>query len=163
MRKVGLLRSKTSILRPHFLALLAEALEKAGETRAGLNVLEEALAVAQHTGERYYEAELYRLKGELLRKVPKGRAVSRAATAGRSAVTVESSAVMNAEICFKQSIAIAQRQKANALGLRAAMSLARLYQTHGRNKEARDLVTETYDRFTEGFDTAARALLDELS
>ena len=111
----------------------------------GLRVLEEALTTADSTGERYYEAELYRLKGEQLR----------------------SSEVADAEDCFNQSIRIAQRQKARSLELRAVMSLSRLYQNQGRQQTALGLLTQTYHGFTEGFDTAdlrdAKALLNALS
>ena len=66
-------------VRPHFLALLAEALDKARQVEEGLRVLEEALALVHRNGERYYQAELYRLKGELLLMQSKGRAVSQTA------------------------------------------------------------------------------------
>ena len=82
-------------------------------------------------------------------------------------VVAEPPAVTNAEGCFNQSIKIAQRQKAKSLELRAVMSAARLYQNQGRPEEARSLLAEVYDRFTEGFDTMdlreAKVLLDALS
>jgi predicted ATPase len=72
-----------------------------------------------------------------------------------------------AEGCFSQSIKIAQQQKAKSWELRSVMSLARLYQTRGKQKEARDLLARVYDSYTEGFDEVdlreAKALLDELS
>ena len=140
----------TRLLRPHFLSLLAEALEKAGRPDEGLCVLEDALAMADSTGERYYEAELYRLKGEQLLAV----------------VDSESSAVADAEACFNESIKIAQRQQARSFELRAVVSLVRLQKTRGKQTTAFGLLTETYQRFTEGFETMdlrdAKALLDEL-
>jgi predicted ATPase len=157
----------TELLRPHFLALLAEALDKAGHGAESLRVLEAALQVADRHGERYYEAELYRLKGELLLKHTTARAVSQAAMVGKNSVEVELLAVTNAEACFNRSIKIAQRQKAKSLELRAAMSSARLYQDQVRREEARGLLEQIYNRFTEGFDTTdlreAKALLTELS
>ena len=79
----------------------------------------------------------------------------------------EPASIAQAEACFNQSIEIAQQQKAKSWELRAAMSLARLYQNQGKKKEARGLLAQIYDRFTEGFDTVdlreAKALLDELS
>src|SRR4029453_9199367 len=79
----------TEVIRPHFLSLLAEALNKTLRVDAGLRVLEEALAVAHSNGECYYQAELYRLKGELLLKQSKGRAVSQVATGGKPVVISE--------------------------------------------------------------------------
>jgi len=156
----------TELLRPHFSALLAEALDKSRLDEEALRVLEDALQVADRHGERYYQAELYRLKGELLLKKTTARAAS--AVVGEAAVDFsESPPVFSAEACFNQSIKIAQRQKAKSLELRAAMSLAHLYQKLGKRDEARALVAQIYDRFTEAFDTvdlrAAKALLAELS
>jgi predicted ATPase len=96
-----------------------------------------------------------------------GRGLSRAATGGKAVVEAEPTAVAQAEACFSQSIKIAEQQKAKSWELRAVMSLARLYQNQGKQEEARRLLTQIYDRFTEGFDTVdlreAKALLDELS
>src|SRR5262249_18696231 len=103
----------TEVIRPHFLALLAQALDKSGKTEEALRVVEKAGAVARSNGERYYQSELYRLKGELLLKQ------------STTAMTV-------AEACFHQSIKTAQEQKAKSLELRAVASLARLHQTQGR-------------------------------
>ena len=101
------------------------------------------------TDERFYEAEIYRLKGELL--------------LGRS--TPDASP--RPETCFQQALAVARRQQAKSLELRAAMSLARLWQRQGKRAEARELLAPIYNWFTEGFDTAdlqeAKALLDALS
>jgi DNA-binding winged helix-turn-helix (wHTH) protein/predicted ATPase len=156
-----------NLMRPHFLALLVEALGKARRPEEGLRVVEEALAVAHRTGERSYQAELYRLKGELVLMQPTGRGGSRSAAGGKAVVEAGPTAVARAEGCFHQSIRIAQQQKAKSWELRAVMSLARLYRDQDKKEEARDLLTQIYARFTEGFDTTdlreAKALLDELS
>jgi len=134
--------------RPYYLALLAEAFGKAGQADEGLSVLTEALAAVHKTEERLYEAELYRLKGELL-----------------LSLSAENQA--EAEACFHKAIDIAQRQSAKSLELRAVMSLSRLLEMQGKTAEARQMLTEIYGWFTEGFDTAdlqeAKALLEELS
>ena len=157
----------TELVRPHFLGLLAEALGLARQPEEGLRTLEEALSVAQRGGEAYYEAELYRLKGEMLLIQAAGRGSSRAAPRGKAAIEAETTADGQAEACFNQSIKIAQKQKAKSWELRAVMSMARLYQKQSKQKEARTLLTYTYSRFTVGFATAdlreAKALLDELS
>ena len=102
------------LVRPHFLALLAEALSAVARYDDALRALEEALKLAQRTGEAYYEAELYRLKGEvLLLQDP-------------SAV-----AVADAEGCFAESLKIARWQKAKSWELRTAMSIARLHEQQG--------------------------------
>jgi predicted ATPase len=133
--------------RTHSLALLAEACGKAGQTTEGLAALEAALALVHKNAERYFEAEIYRLRGELLRHAQ-----------GRPDET---------EACFQQALAVARRQQARALELRAAMSLARLWQQHGKCRDAYDVLAPIYDWFTEGFDTVdlqdARALLEELA
>jgi predicted ATPase len=113
-------------------------------TEEGLSAVAEALDGVQQTGERYYEAELYRLKGEL--------------TLQRLSVTNP-----HAEACFQQAFEIARKQSAKSLELRAAMSLARLWQQQSKKAEARQLLAEIYSWFTKGFDTKdlqeAKALL----
>jgi DNA-binding winged helix-turn-helix (wHTH) protein/predicted ATPase len=157
----------TEVILPHFLALLGEALNKTGQVEEGLCILEEALAVVHRNGECYYLAELYRLKGELLLAQSAGRGGSRAAVGRKAVVEAEPPAFANAERCFSQSIEIAQRQAARSLELRVVMSLARLYQKQGKQQQARGLLAQIYDRFTEGFDTVdlreAKVLLDELA
>jgi predicted ATPase len=134
--------------QPYHLALLAEAYARAGQGEEGLPVLAEALMMVHNTGERNYEAELYRLKGELL--------LQHATGSSEAAAT-----------CFHQALDIARRQQAKSLELRAAMSLSRLWQQQGKRAEAYQLLAETYGWFTEGFDTAdlqeARALLEDLT
>ena len=136
------------LIRPYYLALLAEACAKGGQAEEGLSVLAEALATVHKTGERFYEAELYRLKGELL-------------LAQSTHQTTE------AETCFHQALDIARHQQAKSLELRAAMSLSRLWQRQGKRAAARQLLAEIYGWFTEGFDTAdlqeAKVLLEALS
>src|SRR6185436_4870437 len=143
----------TELLRPYFSALLAEAMGKARQHEGGLRLLEESLEVAHRSDDASYLAELYRTKGELLLMQVTDRGVSRAAAVGKAAFGGEPPGVAQAQICFSQSIKIAQQQKAKSLELRAVTSLARLYQTWDRQQEARMLLTEIYDRFTEGFDT----------
>ena len=116
----------------------------------------EALKAVENTGERFYEAELYRLKGELIRQRGEGRGQKE---------RKESEA--EAEVCYHRAIEVARSQQAKSLELRAAMSLSRLWQKQGKKAEARQLLAEIYGWFTEGFDTRdlkeAKALLDELS
>ena len=139
----------TALPLSHHLALWAEAYRQGGQVEAGLPMLAEAFAHLNNTGERYYEAELHRLKGECL-----------------LAQTDERCQEREAEECFQRALAIARRQQAKSLELRAAMSLARLWQQQGQRTEARALLAPLYGWFTEGFDTAdlreAKALLEEL-
>jgi predicted ATPase len=135
------------IARPSFLALLAEAHAAAGQAEGGLGILAEALALVDHTGERYWEAEVYRLKGELLLR----QAVPNAP---------------QAEACFQQALAVAHCRQAKSWELRAALSLSRLWQQQGKRAEVRELLAPIYGWFTEGFDTPdlqeAKALLEDL-
>jgi predicted ATPase len=128
------------------LAALAEALVKTGRPEEGLATLVEALALVEETDERYWEADLRRLKGDLL---------------------LRQGAEANAEASLHEAIAVAQRQGARSWELRATTSLARLWQKQGKRREARRMLAEVYDWFTEGFDTRdlkeARALLEELA
>jgi predicted ATPase len=138
------------------LAWLAEAYGQEGQAETGLAVLAEALALVDKNGERIYEAELYRLKGELL-LTQEGR---RLQAIGYRENTEE------AEACFLKAIEIARKQQAKSLELRATMSLARLWQQQGKKKDAHEMLADIYGWFTEGFDTVdlqeARALLAEL-
>jgi predicted ATPase len=134
--------------RPQYLALLAEAQGQHGQAAGGLVVLTEALATVGQTGEQSYEAEIHRLTGEL-----------------RWARTEADHAEV--EGALRQALAIARRQQAKSLELRAAVSLARLWQQQGKRAEVHELLAPVYGWFTEGFDTAdlqeAKALLDELA
>jgi class 3 adenylate cyclase/predicted ATPase len=133
--------------RPYLLALLAEAHGTIGEPEAGLMALAEALTRADTTGERWYESEIYRLKGELL-------------------LQQHTDNQAESEHCFQQAISIARSQQAKSWELRASTSLARLWQQQGKRQEAINLLAPVYHWFTEGFDTAdlqeAKALLDAL-
>jgi len=136
------------VWQPHMLALLAEVQGKVGRAAEGLHGLAEALTLVNKTGERFYEAEMHRLQGELL--------LQRAAPE-----------TQQAEACFHQALAIARHQEAKSLELRAAMSLSRLWQRQGKLAKACQLLAGVYGWFTEGFDTAdlqeAKALLGELT
>ncbi|MCZ6874286.1 MAG: AAA family ATPase [bacterium] len=132
---------------PYYLALLAEAGGQVGQTEEGLRLLAEAFAHLDKTQECWVEAELYRLRGNLLLAVSPDNHVESAT-------------------CFQQAIAIAQNQSAKSLELRAATNLARLWQSQGKRQDAYDLLVPVYEWFTEGFDTAdlqeAKELLQEL-
>jgi predicted ATPase len=161
------------ILRPSMLALLAEAYVYAGEIEAGLGVLEEALVTAEEHTERFYAAELQRLKGEfVLQKCQEISAnlTPRAICKGPAAdggVISPSLLQTEAEACFQNALHIAQRQRAKLLELRAAMSLSRLWRRQGKRVAARQLLGGVYGWFTEGFETAdlqeAEMLLEELA
>ena len=145
-----------TLQRTYFLAMLAEAYGKAGQAEEGLNILTEALTLVETTGERMWEAELYRLRGELLRASSSG-------SSSKQKADIET----EAEECFSKAIEVARRQQAKSLELRAVMSLSQLWSKGGRKEEARKLLGEIYGWFTEGYDTVdlkeAKALLDELS
>ncbi|MEE8549941.1 MAG: adenylate cyclase, partial [Gemmatimonadota bacterium] len=133
---------------PHYLAALAEAARANGRPEEGLDVLADAMAIVESTGERYMEAELHRLQGELLLDRSPGDHGP-------------------AESAFQEALSIARAQQAKSLELRAATSLARLWQAQAKTKAARELLAPVYERFTEGFDTKdlkeAKSLLDNLT
>ena len=133
--------------RAYQLSLLAEAQGAAGETGHGLETLEQALAHVEESDERLAEADIHRIKGDLL--LLSGESDERA------------------EECYHQSLDVARRQSAKSWELRTTISLARLWQKQGKNKEARELLAGIYGWFTEGFGTPdlmdAKALLEELS
>jgi predicted ATPase len=108
--------------------------------------------MAAKSEQHFYEAELYRLKGELTLQ---------------ASVQSREPKVKEAEACFFKAIEVARHQSAKSLELRAVMSLARLWQQQGKKNEARQMLAEIYDWFTEGFDTKdlqeATALLAELA
>jgi predicted ATPase len=152
---VAMIRQGISTLRsaglqgtiPCHLALLAEACGKAGRLEDGLQAIDDALTIVNNKGEHNFEAELYRLKGELqLRRDP---------------VATE-----EVETCLLKAISIARGQQAKSLELRAALSLATLWQRACKGAKARDLLAPISGWFSEGFDTAdlkaAGALLEEL-
>ena len=141
------------LFRPIRLCALAKAYATAGRFEEGLAAVAEAIAIVEKTDERLYEAELHRLKGDLVLR--------------RSGVETEPGVQTEAEECFRKAIEIAHRQEAKSLELRAVMSLSRLWQQQGKTTEARQMLAEIYGWFTEGFGTAdlkdAKALLDTLS
>ncbi len=134
--------------RTHYLALLAEAYGATGKHEEGLATIDEGLAMVEKTTEGYSEPELHRLQGVLLLQ-KNGRDGSQA------------------EACFRRAIDGARGRGAKSLELRAAMSLAGLWQSQGKGGEARRMLGETYGWFTEGFDTAdlqqAKAMLERLT
>jgi predicted ATPase len=138
----------------HWLGLLAEACAETGQFEEGMRLVADALTDVNRTGERFFEAELYRFRGELTLKQQ---------SSGQSRAT----SVKQAESCFGRAIAIARQQQAKSWELRATTSLARLLSQQDRRDEARAMLAEIYGWFTEGFDTAdlkdAKALLDELA
>jgi predicted ATPase len=151
---ISLVRSGSAAFRatgseawtPHYTALLARACEIAGQIDEAATLLDDALQIVERTGERWFEAELNRHKGQLqLRQ-------------GHREVSEE---------LYYKALSIAQEQEAKLWELRAAVSLARLRHNQGRRAEARELLAPIYGWFTEGFDTRdlklAKALLDELA
>jgi predicted ATPase len=136
------------LYRPYFLSLLAEAYGQAGQPEAALPVLAEAMTLVETTEERWWEAEVRRLRAALLLRLPNPQ-------------------VSQAEAACQQALAVARRQQAKALELRAALSLCRLWQQQGQQHDARALLAPIYGGFTEGFDTAdlqeAEALLEGLT
>jgi adenylate cyclase len=132
-------------VRPHCLALLAEQHGKNGNVGQSLSLLAESRAAVEANGGHMGEAEIYRTRGELL------------LMCGEEA---------EAETAFGRALAAARSQEAKSLELRAATSLARLWQKQGKSAEARGMLAEVYDWFSEGFDTPdlqdARTLLEQL-
>jgi predicted ATPase len=136
------------LTRPWYLAQLAEAYWQEGQGQEGLTVLKEALTIVNTTEERWWETEIQRLQGELL-------------------LVCSAEHTTEAEGCYQHALDIARRQQAKSLELRAAMSLARLWQQQDKHAAAYQLLANVYQWFTEGFETAdlkaARALLAELA
>jgi predicted ATPase len=136
----------TAVTLPSSLASLAEAYGQLGKVGEGLDLLDEALGLMDENSERCWEAELHRLRGELM--------LSNEEQAG-------------AEACFQRALDVARSQCARSWELRAATSLSRLWHRQGKGAEARALLQGIYDWFSEGFGTAdlveARATLDALA
>jgi TOMM system kinase/cyclase fusion protein len=143
----------TLFFQPFLLGMLAEALGKAGLPEEGLTSVTEALSIANATGERFWEAELYRLKGESILQCED--------QASRSTTLAE------AAESFRTAIDIAQRQAAKSLELRATISLSRLWRRQGKHVPARRMLAGICGWFTEGSDSheleEARLLLQEVS
>jgi tetratricopeptide (TPR) repeat protein len=149
---------------PHRLAMLADAHRQKGQVELWLGTVDEALAFVHKNAVRHYEAELYRLKGELLlRQAVETTGIS---VAKQKGAMQPSPLQTKAEDCFRQALDIAHRQHAKSLELRAAVSLSRLWQRQGKQAAARQMLAELYSWFTEGFDTLdlqeAQALLAAL-
>jgi predicted ATPase len=155
---------ETGMMRSEILAYQAEAQKELGNAETGLSVLAQALAFVEKNDERYYEVELYRLKGELtLQKL----SVVSSQLSDTDPRPLPFDPQGEAEACFLKALAIARQQQAKSWELRAATSLARLWQSQGKRPEAHKLLSEVYDWFTEGFDTKdlqeAKALVEDLS
>jgi predicted ATPase len=151
---ISLLRSGSAAYRatgaevwmPYHLARLAGTCEIAGQTEDAATLLDDAVLIVERTGERWFAAELNRLKGQLMLRQGHSDA---------------------AEELYRKALSIAEEQEAKLWELRASVSLARLRRDQGRRAEARNLLAPVYGWFTEGFDTPdlkqAKALLDELA
>ena len=141
------------IMRPYYLALLAEAHGKLRQGKEALSLIAEAQATMNNSRECWWEAELYRLRGELMFEF----------AADQHSDTEN----QEAEMLLQKAVDVALHQKALSLELRAAMTLSRLWQKQGKEAEARQVLTRVYGGFSEGFDRAdllsAKSLLSELS
>ena len=140
--------ANTFLAQPFYIVLLANVYEMNHYIDEGLETIQEALNVIDKTGERWFEAELYRIKGEFLLKLP-------------------TPSLSQAEGAFQQALTMARHQQAKLWELRAAMSLSRLWRQQGESCAAYNLLTPVYEWFTEGFDMAdlkqAKSLLATLS
>jgi predicted ATPase len=159
------------LLLPDSLGLLASVYTKRGQAEEGLKVVVEALERVEKTGGSEWEAELYRLKGELLliqtSKERRSKSQKQGAKMEIDLPSLPSHPQAEAEECFLKAIEVAQKQRAKSWELRAATNLARLWQQQGKRAEAHKLLSDVYSWFTEGFDTKdlqeAKALLEELA
>jgi predicted ATPase len=147
----GITASRTAgatIWVPFFLPHLARAHAELGQFEEAWRCVGEAMTTVETTRERWCEAEVHRMAGEIARKSPEPDAAK-------------------AEAHFDRALAVARQQQAKSWELRAAMSMARLWRGQGKQGEALALLAPVYGWFTEGFDTLdlkeAKALLDELS
>ena len=143
----GLRAIRFELVLPSLLLVLIEACGKMEQVNEGLDLLSETWTGVGEGGGYYVEAEMYRLKGELLL----AQAITNAS---------------QAETCFQQALTVSRQQQAKSLELRAAMSLSRLWQSQDKRGDAYALLAPVYNWFTEGFDTAdlkdAKTLLDAL-
>jgi tetratricopeptide (TPR) repeat protein len=131
---IALERMGTEMDKPYHLGLLADACRRVGQVQEGLQLVTQGLSVVERTGEHFYEAELYRLRGDLL-------AQSGARDEGE--VTA----------CYERAVEVARSQRAKSWELRATVRLCRQWQEQGRRKEAQQRLAEIYRWFTEGFET----------
>ena len=133
---------------PTYLPHLAMAYAELGQFDDGWRCLSEAMTAVETTGERWFEAEVHRMAGEIALKSPQADAAK-------------------AEAYFERALSVARQQQAKSWELRAAMSMARLWRDHGKPQQARELLAPVYGWFTEGFDTLdlkeAKALLEQLA
>jgi predicted ATPase len=166
------------LLTPYFLSLLADGYRQQGKVIEALQTVGEALNLTVTNIDVFWEAELYRLKGELMLAQSSVQSLGSSVPASRK-WKVESGKwkvknlqhptpnTQEAEACFQQAIEIARRQEAKLLELRAVMSLSRLWRQQGKKKKARQMLAEIHEWFTEGLDTKdlqeAKALLAELA
>jgi predicted ATPase len=138
----------TALFVPYLCTVLAEVCAHLDHPADGLQALTEAHTLVEQQEERWWEAEVCRLRGVLL-------------------LLQTETPQEQAEAWLRRALDVARRQQARSLELRAAMSLARLWQRQGKRQEAYDLLAAIYDWFTEGFDTAdlqeAKALLEALA
>ena len=146
---IAVLNSIRSLIsRSLFLGALADGYRKAGDAKRALELLDEAIDWANRTGERFYECELHRLKGEVL-------------------LMGHDPNAPGADNCFHTAIELARVQSAKSWELRATTSLAQLLTKQGKRDEARTRLADIYNWFTEGFETAdlkdAKALLNDLA
>jgi predicted ATPase len=137
----------TASLMPAYLSYLARAHEQLGQFDDARRCIREAMTAVETTKEKWWEAEVHRIAGEIVLKSPLSDAAK-------------------AEAYFERALAVAREHKAKSWELRAAMSMARLWRNQGKPQQARELLAPVYGWFTEGFDTLdlkeAKALLDEL-
>ena len=137
----------TTFLQPFFLSLMALAHTALGQSSEASRCIDEAMTIIKKSEERWFEAEVNRIAGEIALMTPEPDAAK-------------------AQECFEQALAIARAQQAKSWELRVAMSMARLWRDQGKQDAARELLAPVYGWFTEGFDTLdlkeAKALLDEL-
>ena len=142
----GCRATRVEMDRPFYLALLAEAHIRDGQPNEAESALDEAFAMVRNSRTFYYEAELYRLRGNVL-------------------MLAGAESLQDVNTCLQQALEASRRYGTLSLELRAAVSLARLWRDQGKHREARDLLSEVYGRFTEGLSTTdlseARAILQE--
>jgi predicted ATPase len=133
------LATGAELVRPYWLWLLAEVCHRTGAAREGLALLDEAEAAVEQTHESYWEAEIHRLRGQLLLAASEPAAPE---------------AARSAEACYRRALEVARQQGACLLELRAAVSLSRLWQTEDREREAREFLAPIHAWFSEGRETS---------
>lgn len=148
------LATGAEVAKPYFLALLADAERRLGRCAEGMRMLDEGLAVVEELSDKFYEAEILRLKGELI--------LQQHSEAGTS-----SKAEDEAEVSYRRALRVARYQCAKSRELRAAISLAGLWRKQDRREEAHAILAPVYEWFAEGLETRdvseAKALLEILN